>query len=144
MCVGDQVVAHQRGLPWLADREGRPERRAAELGAGVETDGGGLVGEGITRAVTGGNGQKRIGRKVDDNLKQALLDRFGAWLDKTEDAPALCRMTRRKRPTCTRCSWKWPRCCGGAAWRSRLVKDALEQFRGIFRNAAGQPRYLAA
>ena len=26
---------------------------------------------------------------MDDNLKQALLDRFGAWLDKTEDAPAL-------------------------------------------------------
>jgi molecular chaperone GrpE len=68
---------------------------------------------------------------VDDNLKQALLDRFGAWLDQTEDAPALPDDPQETADL-------YAVFVEVAALRtevrteSRLVKDALEQFRGTF------------
>src|SRR3954454_2288597 len=69
--------------------------------------------------------------KVDDNIRQALLDRFGAWLDTAEQEP------------------ESPEDPGQAAdlfavfvemaglrselrTESRLVKEALDQFRGAF------------
>src|SRR4051812_15205347 len=69
--------------------------------------------------------------KVDDNIRQALLDRFGAWLDTAEQEP------------------ESPEDSGQAAdlfsvfvemaglrtevrTESRLVKEALDQFRGAF------------
>src|SRR3954463_11678159 len=69
--------------------------------------------------------------KVDDNIRQALLDRFGAWLDTAEQEP------------------ESPEDPGQAAdlfsvfvevaglrsevrTESRLVKEALDQFRGVF------------
>jgi molecular chaperone GrpE len=74
-----------------------------------------------------------MGRKVDNNIKQALLGQFSAWLDAAPDtiadAPALSET-----PTTDLYSLfvEMAGLRGEVRTESRLVKEALEQFRSVF------------
>src|SRR5215213_9937438 len=68
---------------------------------------------------------------VDDSIKQALLDRFSAWLDTAEDAPEAL-----EDPGETADLFSVFAEIAGirteVRTESRLMKDALDQFRGVF------------
>src|SRR5271166_3359171 len=71
------------------------------------------------------------GDSVDDSMKQALLNQFSTWLDAAGDSPA---PTEEPKPTTD----LWSLFVEMAGLRSevrtesRLVKEALDQFRGVF------------
>ena len=68
---------------------------------------------------------------MEDSIKQALLSRFSAYLDKAEDAPS-----PPDEPTATTDLYAVLVELAGlrteVRTESRLVKDALDQFRGVF------------
>ena len=68
---------------------------------------------------------------MDDNIKQALLDRFSAYLDTAEDAPEPPDETAETADLYS----VFVEIAGlrtEVRTESRLVKDALDQFRGVF------------
>jgi molecular chaperone GrpE len=72
-----------------------------------------------------------VSDKVDDNIKQALLGQFSAWLD---SAPDEGEPGEEPAPTTDLYSL-FAEMAGLRAevrTESRLVKEALEQFRGVF------------
>jgi molecular chaperone GrpE len=84
-----------------------------------------------------------VGDKVDDSIRQALLSQFGAWLDAVPDTvpdavpdagPAEAAPGAELAPT-TDLYTLFVEMAGLRAevrTESRLVKEALEQFRGVF------------
>jgi molecular chaperone GrpE len=76
-----------------------------------------------------------VGDKVDDSIKQALLSQFSAWLDSVPDeGPAVAAPGAEPAPTTDLYSLFVEMAGLRAEVRteSRLVKEALEQFRGVF------------
>jgi molecular chaperone GrpE len=76
-----------------------------------------------------------VGNKVDDSIKQALLSQFSAWIDSVPDAgPAEAAPGAEPAPTTDLYSLFVEMAGLRAEVRteSRLVKEALEQFRGVF------------
>jgi molecular chaperone GrpE len=68
---------------------------------------------------------------VDDSIKQALLDRFSAWLDTAEDAPEALEDPGETADLFS----VFVEMAGlrtEVRTESRLMKDALDQFRGVF------------
>jgi molecular chaperone GrpE len=78
-----------------------------------------------------GSRLERIQDNVDDNIRQALLDRFSAWLDTMEDAPETLDDPRETADLFS----VFVEIAGlrtEVRTESRLMKDALDQFRGVF------------
>jgi molecular chaperone GrpE len=68
---------------------------------------------------------------VDHSTKQALLDRFGAWLDTLDDAPEPPD-DRGEAADLYSVFVELAALRSEVRTESRLVKDALDQFRGVF------------
>jgi molecular chaperone GrpE len=76
-----------------------------------------------------------VGDKVDDSIKQALLSQFSAWLDSVPDE-ASAEAAPEAEPALTADLYSLFVEMAGlrteVRTESRLVKDALEQFRSVF------------
>jgi molecular chaperone GrpE len=78
-----------------------------------------------------GSRLERIQDNVDDSIRQALLDRFSAWLDTAEDAPETLDDPGEAADLFS----VFVEIAGlrtEVRTESRLMKDALDQFRGVF------------
>jgi hypothetical protein len=78
---------------------------------------------------------RTVGDKVDDSIKQALLSQFSAWLDSVPDErPAEAAPGKEPAPTTDLYSLFVEMAGLRAEVRteSRLVQEAMEQFRGVF------------
>jgi molecular chaperone GrpE len=76
-----------------------------------------------------------VGDKVDDNIKQALLSRFTAWLDAAPDGTVDGTTPQDESALTTDLYSLFVEMAGlrsEVRAESRLVKEALDQFRGVF------------
>jgi molecular chaperone GrpE len=76
-----------------------------------------------------------VGDKVDDSIKQGLLNQFSAWLDSVPDEEPAETASGAEPASSTDLYSLFVEMAGLRAevrTESRLVKDALEQFRGVF------------